>query len=292
MVNKNPYQAPRPSRGRGASSYQQAQSAKPAPKVRPKKRKPITQQGGFWLGIGLVLLAVILMSARTWISLQEDGSPSLVEKMRAMANQSDTFGNLHKNFKASVSKPAPTAPQSSKAAPELSVFKDVPVRAFNPTFGPASAKLTITVFGSLDCVRCVELLHMAKKAAVANTGQVRVVSKFLGGANPSTAVEAGLYGMVAASRDIYWQVLDDVALRGSGDLVGILESYDIDLNALRRVLETQSDEILAKLEIDVEDASALRLSKAPAVYIGPERVDSAITSAEMLRAVSEGLALR
>lgn len=259
---------------------------KPKPKTNNRPRL-----NGFWLGVTLVALALVLMAWRTWYSyLAEVDFKGVGQRISEQFPTAQPFRDLHKNFEQMGAKPeGNTAPAADSP---FVVYGQVPVQTFNPALGPANAPVTLVVLGHAACGRCLTLLQMARKAQALNPMQVRVVMKFLPTDDEGTAIEAALFAAVAQDYGKYWEFIHALTTRPEGmapDLLGAMETLGVSLQDMRQRLDRNMAVYMRQIGQDMEDAKVLSLSRGPALYVNqirvPENTDSAALNAHVQAAL-------
>lgn len=245
---------------------------------------------GFWLGVTLVVFAIVLMAWRTWHSYVSVSLPQVSQKLAEQFPTAQPFRDLHKTFEEMGKKDS--APKGTAQAPAFAVYSQVAIQAFNPSIGPANAPVTLVVMGHAGSPRSLALLNMARKAQALDPMQVRVVMKFLATDEGRDDVEAGLFGAVAHDYSKFWDFINALTNRPEGhapDLLGAMETLGVSLQDMRQRLDRNTAAYMRQIGQDIEDAKAVNLEQGPVVYVNqlqlPATVDSSTLNAQVQAAL-------
>lgn len=243
---------------------------------------------GFWLGVTLVVFAIVLMAWRTWHSYVSLSLPQVSQKLAEQFPTAQPFRDLHKTFEDMGKKEAAKKPD----APDFAVYSQVTVQPYNPSIGPANAPVTLVVLGHAGSPRSLALLGMARKAQALDPMQVRVVMKFLPTDEERDAVEAGLFGAVAHDYTKFWDFINALTNRPEGvapDLLGAMETLGVSLQDMRQRLDRNTATYMRQIGQDIEDAKAVNLEQGPVLYVNqlqlPATVDSSTLNARVQAAL-------
>lgn len=260
----------------------------------PKQQNPSNRPrlNGFWLGVALVVFAIVLMSWRTWHSYVNMTLPQVSQKLAEQFPTAQPFRDLHKSFEDMGQK---EAARSKPAAPTFAVYGQVPVQPHNPALGPANAPVTLVVLGHAGCHRCLNLVSMARKAQALNPMQVRVVMKYLPVGDEGASVEAGLFAAVAHDYNKFWEFVNALTNRPEGqapDLLGAMETLGVSLQDMRQRLDRNTATYMRHIGQDIEDAKAVNLEQGPVIYVNQMQLPANTSSATLNEQVQAALSRR
>lgn len=178
-------------------------------------------------------------------------------------------------------RPAWTPPATETIVPTLT---RPTVTFVNPSYGPTTAKATLVLFGDFQCAPCAETSAAALAVARAYPRDVRVVWKHL----PNTAAHplalpAAIASQCAARRGKFWEYHDALFARqtvlAETQFPQIANEVGLDAGSFSSCYETQ--DTLALIKKDVEEAQGLGLTATPTLYIGDQQFVGAVSEAEL-----------
>lgn len=144
----------------------------------------------------------------------------------------------------------------------------------DPYYGPADARLLITVFSDYQCQSCRQFLNQIfplLKQEYADTNQARVVLRDLPLASKPHSKAAAAMAHCAGEQGRYWQafhaLLDHSDLLDAGDFQGLVSRIDgVDAKRLELCIKTKKYD--REIEVDAADAQQLGARGAPGTFIG------------------------
>jgi protein-disulfide isomerase len=168
--------------------------------------------------------------------------------------------------------------------------KERMVRFYSPTLGPSDAPVTIVEFFDPACETCRDFYPIVKNLMKQYPKDVRLVLRYA----PFHAGSDKVVRLLEASKrqGKYWQTLEAIlaaqpswASHGSPNLdVAYQVSAQAGLDVKRALADTQTPEIEAVLIQDVEDLTALEVTKTPTFFVngrglpsfGPDQLASLV----------------
>ena len=146
-------------------------------------------------------------------------------------------------------------------------------RAYSPTLGPDSAKVTIVEFFDPGCEACAVFAPIVKQILDSHPGKVRLVLRY----TPFHVGADTMVKILEASRkqNKYWETLDLMFATQQHwashhepkpeRIWHFLPSAGLDIDLLKR--EMESAEIAKILEQDMADAQTLNVRKTPQFFV-------------------------
>lgn len=142
-------------------------------------------------------------------------------------------------------------------------------------YGNLNARFSLVEFSETECPFCVRHHGTMKSLVDSSKGNINWEWKHLplGSHNPSAMTQAVIGECIAEQKGnrYFWAYIDEVfeSTRGNGqgvqNLLGLVESYDVDLNEVRKC--AASSEARAIVDEDVELAGSLGISGTPATFV-------------------------
>lgn len=237
---------------------------------RSSTRRP-RRVDGFKVGIALILLALGLMSVRTYFSYIDS---KVAQQVGTVAAKKQTLKKLQKE--------EGNLGISHQTARPLSV--EVPVYSFNPRLGRAGAPIQIIVFSNPTCEKCRDTVQRLTHLTRQHVSQMSLVVKTI--PKPSghnfkdvalnRAIEAGLFAALAADKNQYWgfmKKIDEQAELTADVYVGILAGLGIPLKDVRATLATNNERFLRQMEQDMKLMDDLGENRLPVVVVNNSLVE-------------------
>ncbi len=168
-----------------------------------------------------------------------------------------------------------------------------PVITFvNPSKGPTSAPVTIVLFGDFQCQACAEMSETIETIRQAYPDNIRVIWKnFPNESLHPEATPSAIAAHCADRQGKFWQYHDQLFTRQSvlskNTYDEIAKDLALDINRFENCI--QSEDTLAIVQKDFEEARALQLSATPATYVGTQLFVGAITLNDLTNLVKTQL---
>lgn len=142
-------------------------------------------------------------------------------------------------------------------------------------YGSLNARFTLVEFSETECPFCVRHQGTMKSLVDAGRGNINWEWKHLplGSHNPAAMTQAVIGECISEQKGnrYFWAYMDEVfeVSRGNGqgvqDLLGLVESYDVDLDEIRKC--AASSEARAVVDEDIKLAESLGISGTPATIV-------------------------
>ena len=169
----------------------------------------------------------------------------------------------------------PTQPQSRKGAqqPAASVDRSALIRFHSPTLGDSNAKVDIVEFFDPACEACRTVYPFVKQLMDANPGRIRLTLRY---APFHRGADQVVKLLEAAGRQgKYWQTLEVLlatqsrwAIKHTARLdLALKEIASVGLDMPRLKEDMQRPELARLIELDLDDATALKVRATPEFFI-------------------------
>lgn len=142
-------------------------------------------------------------------------------------------------------------------------------------YGNLNARFSLVEFSETECPFCIRHQDTMKSLVDTSKGNINWEWKHLplGSHNPAAMTQAVIGECIAEQKGnrYFWAYIDEVfeSSRGNGqgvqDLLGLVESYDVDLDEIRKC--AASSEARAIVDEDIELAGSLGISGTPATFV-------------------------
>ncbi|NBC46081.1 DsbA family protein [Corallococcus exiguus] len=163
---------------------------------------------------------------------------------------------------------APSRPAQQQAEPAAAA-KKVEVPADSPSFGPATAKVTIVEWSDFECPFCSRAVPTLNKIKETYGKDVRVVFRHQPLPMHSHAKIAAQASMAAHEQGKFWEMHDKLFANQRalerGDLEKYAQELGLDMNKFKAALE--SSKISAKVDSDSSAGMAVGANGTPAFFI-------------------------
>ncbi len=155
----------------------------------------------------------------------------------------------------------------------------------DPALGPATAKVTLIVYGDFQCDYCGDASAAAQSVQRAYPKDVRVVWKdFPNASAHPEAVNAAVAAHCAARQGKFWEYHDALFLRrtllSDEQYRQIARDVGLDGNTFAKCLDSQDSLPLVNRNLD--ESLGLRLTATPTVFINATRIVGAVSAEELL----------
>lgn len=163
---------------------------------------------------------------------------------------------------------------------------DQPVVTFvNPSKGPASAKVTIIEYGDFECESCAHMSAAVETARQAYKDDVRVIWKnYPNESLHPQSTNAAIAAHCADRQGKFWEYHDILfaqqAVLSPNLYQAISEQLELDTDRFKDCVDSQ--DTLAVVQKDFEEAKGLGLSATPATYINGKLSVGAVDAAGLL----------
>ncbi|MHA7629984.1 DsbA family protein [Corallococcus sp. M7] len=163
---------------------------------------------------------------------------------------------------------APSRPSQPQAEPPAAA-KKIEIPADSPSFGPATAKVTIVEWSDFECPFCSRAVPTLNKIKETYGKDVRVVFRHQPLPMHSHAKIAAAASMAAHEQGKFWEMHDKLFANQRalerGDLEKYAQELGLDMNKFKAALE--SSKISAKVEADSSAGMAVGANGTPAFFI-------------------------
>jgi len=172
---------------------------------------------------------------------------------------------LYTKYKVNVLYTAPIAPLQN-----VSIDDD-------PTFGPATAPVTIVMFSDFQCSGCAATHPVLKRAMEEFPGKVRlVVRDFPLETIHDNAWRAAVAAGAAHEQGKFFEYIEILYKRQDALDDASLRKYaaEIGLNAAKFELDFKSEKIAAEIRKDVDDGESYSINSTPTIFVNGIRLRS------------------
>lgn len=249
--------------------------------TKDSEKPKVTLAGGV---AGAVVIVVIFVGLFVFlfniIMKQEDETNKLKEaQLHAGNGKGFTFKNEAEFKEAVISTLNEIAQERSKESlksklGDFELAADI-VPDGRKIYGSLDARFSLVEFSETECPYCIRHHKTMKDLVDASKGNVNWEWKHLplGSHNPAAMTQAVIGECIAEQKGnrYFWAYIDEVfeQSRGGGqgvqDLLGLVESYDVDLGEIRKCAGSSDARDL--VNEDVELAGNLGISGTPATYV-------------------------
>ncbi len=188
-------------------------------------------------------------------------------------------------------RPAWTPEDRAKSLPpEISV----PTVTFaDPAVGPATARVSLVLFGDFQCDYCADASDAARSVQRAFPADVRVVWKdFPNESIHPEAMNAAVAAQCAARQGKFWEYHDALFLRrallSDEQYRQIARDTGLDGNTFAKCFDTKDSAPVVERSMD--EGLGLRLTATPTLFINDLRIVGAVSAEELLSYVRPLLA--
>jgi protein-disulfide isomerase len=182
---------------------------------------------------------------------------------------------------------APSAPAVPPPAPP-SLYREVPLRADDPSRGPADAKLTIALFSDFQCPFCGRIEPSLAELEKAFPGQVRIVWKHQPLPMHPQAIPAALAAEAAREQGKFWpmhaKLFTDQRALGPEVFSRYAREIGLDVRRFEQALAARRGE--ARIQDDQKLAGQVGANGTPTMFFNCRQVVGA-QPIERLRMVAE-----
>lgn len=182
--------------------------------------------------------------------------------------------------------------QPPSSTPTVIALTKPSVTFIDPAFGPATAKVTIVLFGDFQCIPCAEASINALAVAKAYPKDVRVIWKHLPNidAHP-LALNAAIAAQCAARRGKFWEYHDALFARqtilAETQFPQIANEVGLDVASFGACYDVQ--DTLALIKKDAEEAQGLGLTATPTLFINDQKIVGIVSVDELTGYVKAAL---
>lgn len=155
----------------------------------------------------------------------------------------------------------------------------------DPSIGPATAKVSLIVYGDFQCDYCADASVAAQTVQRVYPTDVRVVWKdFPNESTHPESVNAAVAAHCAARQGKFWEYHDALFLRrallSDTQYREIARDVGLDGNTFAKCLDTQDS--IALVTRNLDEALGLRLTATPTIFINDSRLVGAVSAEELL----------
>lgn len=158
----------------------------------------------------------------------------------------------------------------------------------SPTAGPDAALITIVEFNDMRCTECNHVDNILRRTVDLYSGQVRVVWKNLP-ADPESEDSklAAEIGVGASYGGRFWEIRDKISVAwGKLDLKKLESiSEDLGLDGKRLVDELGRGVYSRRLNIDIDTAGRMNISRVPTVFVNGKILLGEVTLEKVRHAI-------
>lgn len=161
-----------------------------------------------------------------------------------------------------------------------------------PSFGPASAKVTLVEFGDFQCPFCSKTTSVVEKIKANYATKVRFVFRQFPLAFHQNAHLAAEAALAAHAQGKFWEYHDKLYANQTKLEREALESYakqmGLDMKRFQKALDKK--EFAAKVDSDVKLGGDIKVQGTPTLYINGKRASNATDYDTVAKLIDEALA--
>lgn len=236
-----------------ASAYAKVAPPTPEPVTPPAPRRPA---GGFWLGLVLVVLALLMLLGKTVVDFIS--VPNLPAEKTL---HTDAFVQAQTYWRTWESE-------------ETAYAAALPLYRHNPDLGNADGP-TVVMFADLGCVPCRATLRLWHTLGQDFGHRAHFVIKLWPNPARSEATEAAIFAQIAHDHNLFWPFYEAVMTTtqdSAAYYLEVLAQLGVPLRQVRHDLLTHQEDYLRALGQDTVLAQSLRLVPPTAMFIQGHRL--------------------